>query len=132
MIAAVPTADLVVMNPTHYAVALKYDDGRMGAPRVVAKGADLLAMKIRDTATEAKVPVLQAPVLARALYAHAELDREIPAALFAAVAQVLAYVYQLRAALKGHVPMPAALPELNVPAELDPHHKPGPAMEIYD
>ncbi|MEO8807428.1 MAG: flagellar type III secretion system protein FlhB, partial [Burkholderiaceae bacterium] len=69
MIAAVPTADLVVMNPTHYAVALKYDDGRMGAPRVVAKGADLLAMKIRDTATEAKVPVLQAPVLARALYA---------------------------------------------------------------
>lgn len=132
MIAAVPTADLVVMNPTHYAVALKYDDGRMGAPRVVAKGADLLAMKIRDTATDAKVPVLQAPVLARALYAHAELDREIPAALFAAVAQVLAYVYQLRAALKGHVAMPAALPELNVPAELDPHNKPVPEMEIFD
>ena len=132
MIAAVPTADLVVMNPTHYAVALKYEDGRMGAPRVVAKGADLLAMKIRDIATEAKVPVLQAPVLARALYAHAELDREIPAALFAAVAQVLAYVYQLRAALKGHMAMPAALPELNVPAELDPHNKPVPAMEIFD
>ena len=132
MIAAVPTADLVVMNPTHYAVALKYDDGRMGAPRVVAKGADLLAMKIRDTATEAKVPVLQAPVLARALYAHAELDREIPAALFAAVAQVLAYVYQLRAALQGHVAMPAALPELNVPAELDPHNKPVPEMDIVD
>jgi len=132
MIAAVPTADLVVMNPTHYAVALKYEDGRMGAPRVVAKGADLLAMKIRDTATEAKVPVLQAPVLARALYAHAELDREIPAALFAAVAQVLAYVYQLRAALKGHMAMPAALPELNVPAELDPHHKPVPETEIFD
>ncbi|MEO8057819.1 MAG: flagellar biosynthesis protein FlhB [Burkholderiales bacterium] len=132
MIAAVPTADLVVMNPTHYAVALKYDDGRMGAPRVVAKGADLLAMKIRDTATEAKVPVLQAPVLARALYAHAELDREIPAALFAAVAQVLAYVYQLRAALKGHMAMPAALPELNVPAELDPHNKPVPETEIFD
>jgi flagellar biosynthesis protein FlhB len=132
MIAAVPTADLVVMNPTHYAVALKYDDGRMGAPRVVAKGADLLAMKIRDTATVAKVPVLQAPALARALYAHAELDREIPAALFAAVAQVLAYVYQLRAALKGHVAMPAALPELNVPAELDPHNKPVPDMENFD
>ena len=132
MIAAVPSADLVVMNPTHYAVALKYDGGRMGAPRVVAKGADLLAMKIRDVATEAKVPVLQAPVLARALYAHAELDREIPAALFAAVAQVLAYVYQLRAALKGHVPMPNALPELNVPEELDPHHKPVPDMEIFD
>ena len=125
MLAAVPKADLVVMNPTHYAVALKYDEGRMGAPRVVAKGADLLALKIRDTAKEAKVPVLQAAVLARALYAHAELDREIPAALFSAVAQVLAYVYQLRAAMSGRVAMPASLPELNVPAELDPHNKPG-------
>ena len=86
-------------------------------------GADLLAMSIRDTAKTSKVPVLQAPVLARALYAHAEIDREIPAALFAAVAQVLAYVYQLRAALAGHSPMPGELPELNVPAELDPHNK---------
>ena len=123
MMAAVPTADLVVMNPTHYAVALKYEDGSMSAPRVVAKGADLIAMAIRDLAKESKVPVLQAPVLARALYAHAELDREIPAALFAAVAQVLAYVYQLRAALAGKVPMPGDLPDLNVPAELDPHNK---------
>jgi len=123
MLAAVPNADLVVMNPTHYAVALKYDDAKMAAPRVVAKGADLLAMSIRDTAKTSKVPVLQAPVLARALYAHAEIDREIPAALFAAVAQVLAYVYQLRAALAGHSPMPGELPELNVPAELDPHNK---------
>ena len=122
MLAAVPTADLVVMNPTHYAVALKYDEGKMGAPRVVAKGADLMAMRIRDTAKESKVPVLQAPVLARALYAHAEVDREIPAALFAAVAQVLAYVYQLRAALAGRVALPGALPELNVPDELDPHN----------
>jgi flagellar biosynthetic protein FlhB len=121
MLAAVPKADLVVMNPTHYAVALKYDDQRMGAPRVVAKGADLLAMKIRDLAKDSQVPVLQAPVLARALYAHAELDHEIPAALFAAVAQVLAYVYQLRAALAGKVAMPGELPELNVPPELDPH-----------
>ncbi|MBC7988021.1 MAG: EscU/YscU/HrcU family type III secretion system export apparatus switch protein [Luteimonas sp.] len=132
MLAAVPDADLVVMNPTHYAVALKYDDKKMGAPRVVAKGADLLAMKIRDLAKDAKVPVLQAPVLARALYAHAELDREIPAALFGAVAQVLAYVYQLRAALAGQVAMPNALPELNVPEELDPHHKPVPGMEVFD
>ena len=121
MLAAVPKADLIVMNPTHYAVALKYDDKTMGAPRVVAKGADLLAMTIRDLARASSVPVLQAPVLARALYAHAELDREIPAALFAAVAQVLAYVYQLRAALAGNAAMPAALPELDVPAELDPH-----------
>ena len=106
MLAAVPQADLVVMNPTHYAVALKYDDATMAAPRVVAKGADLLAMRIRDLARDAKVPVLQAPPLARALYAHAEIDREVPAALFAAVAQVLAYVYQLRAALAGKAPMP--------------------------
>lgn len=124
MLAAVPTADLVVMNPTHYAVALKYDDARMGAPRVVAKGADLLAMTIRDVARQAEVPVLQAPVLARALYAHAEVDREIPAALFAAVAQVLAYVYQLRAAMTGRGGMPAELPELSVPPELDPHNDP--------
>lgn len=123
MMAAVPKADLVVMNPTHYAVALKYDDAKMAAPRVVAKGADLLAMSIRDTAKAAKVPVLQAPVLARALYAHADLDREIPAALFAAVAQVLAYVYQLRAALAGHSPMPGEMPALHVPPELDPHNK---------
>ncbi|HWH84881.1 MAG TPA: flagellar biosynthesis protein FlhB [Burkholderiaceae bacterium] len=132
MLAAVPTADLVVMNPTHYAVALKYDEKAMGAPRVVAKGADLLALKIRDLAKDSQVPVLQAPVLARALYAHAELDREIPAALFAAVAQVLAYVYQLRAALAGRVAMLGELPELNVPQELDPHHKPVPEMEIFD
>ena len=124
MLAAVPTADLVVMNPTHYAVALKYDEASMGAPRVVAKGVDLLAMTIRDTARTAKVPVLEAPVLARALYAHAELDREIPAALFAAVAQVLAYVYQLRAAMGGRGRMPGDLPELSVPPELDPHNKP--------
>lgn len=121
MMAAVPTADLVVMNPTHYAVALKYDEKKMGAPRVVAKGADLMAMAIRDLAQGSKVPVLQAPALARALYTHAELDREIPAALFAAVAQVLAYVYQLRAALQGQGTMPAAMPELHVPPELDPN-----------
>jgi flagellar biosynthetic protein FlhB len=123
MLAAVPQADLVVMNPTHYAVALRYEEGKMGAPRVVAKGADLLAMKIRDVAKEAKVPVLQSPVLARALYAHAKLDHEIPAALFAAVAQVLAYVYQLRAAMAGRAATPV-MPNPPVPPELDPHNKP--------
>jgi flagellar biosynthetic protein FlhB len=123
MLAAVPKADIVVMNPTHYAVALKYDDATMNAPRVVAKGADLLALKIRDVAQEAKVPVLQAPPLARALYAHTEIDQEVPAALFAAVAQVLAWVYQLRAAMAGQGAMPAELPPLPVPVELDPHHK---------
>jgi flagellar biosynthetic protein FlhB len=127
MLAAVPKADLVVMNPTHYAVALKYDEASTGAPRVVAKGADLMALRIRDTAKGASVPVLQAPVLARALYAHAELDREIPVALYSAVAQVLAYVYQLRAALAGRARMPGELPELQVPRELDPHHVAPPA-----
>lgn len=124
MLSQVPKADLVVMNPTHYAVALKYDESKTGAPRVVAKGADLIAMRIRDVAKEADVPVLQAPVLARALYAHAELDRDIPVALYSAVAQVLAYVYQLRAAMSGAAPMPGELPELQVPSELDPHNAP--------
>jgi flagellar biosynthetic protein FlhB len=124
MLAAVPQADLVVMNPTHYAVALRYDDATMAAPRVVAKGADLLALRIRDIARDAKVPVLEAPPLARALYAHTEVDQEVPAALFAAVAQVLAWVYQLRAAMAGQGAEPGALPPLPVPAELDPHHKP--------
>jgi flagellar biosynthetic protein FlhB len=132
MLAAVPKADLVVMNPTHYAVALKYEDGKMSAPRVVAKGADLLALKIRDIAKGSKVPVLQAPALARALYAHTKLDHEIPTALFAAVAQVLAYVYQLRAAMAGQAPQPGDLPELPVPPELDPHHTPAPDMEHFE
>jgi flagellar biosynthetic protein FlhB len=123
MMAAVPQADLVVMNPTHYAVALKYDDATMAAPRVVAKGADLLALRIRDIARESRVPVLQAAPLARALYAHAEVDQEIPAALFSAVAQVLAYVWQLRAAMAGRGAMPGDLPELAVPAGMDPHAK---------
>ncbi|MEQ1805670.1 MAG: flagellar type III secretion system protein FlhB [Burkholderiaceae bacterium] len=122
MLAAVPQADLVVMNPTHYAVALKYEENRMRAPTVVAKGADLMALRIRDAARGAAVPVLESPALARALYAHAEIDREVPAALFAAVAQVLAYVYQLRASLAGQGAAPGALPALHVPAELDPHH----------
>ncbi len=124
MLAAVPKADLVVMNPTHYAVALKYEDGKMAAPKVVAKGADLVALKIRDLATEHKVPVLESPVLARALYAHAKIDHEIPAVLFGAVAQVLAYVYQLRAALAAHT-RPPVPPKPVVPAELDPHNQPG-------
>jgi flagellar biosynthetic protein FlhB len=120
MLAAVPTADLVVMNPTHFAVALKYEEGRMAAPKVVAKGADLLAFRIRDAAQGAKVPVLQAPPLARALYAHAEIDREVPAALFAVVAQVLAHVYQLRAFVAGRGTPPPSLPVLEVPPGLDP------------
>ena len=120
MLSAVPTADLVVMNPEHFAVALKYDERSMTAPRVVAKGADLMAFRIRDVAKGAQVPVLQAPPLARALYAHAPVDREIPAALFSAVAQVLAWVYQLKSAASGRTAPPPSLPVLHVPPELDP------------
>jgi len=132
MLANVPKADLVVMNPSHYAVALKYDEATMAAPRVLAKGADLLAIRIRDIARDAKVPVLRSPPLARALYAHVEIDREVPAALFAAVAQVLAYVYQLRAALAGRAPMPQAVPEPALPPGFDPHEKEGATAEAAE
>jgi len=125
MMQAVPAADIVVMNPTHYAVALKYDEGAMGAPRVVAKGTDRLALRIRELARESGVPVLQAPPLARALYAHVELDGEVPAMLFAAVAQVLAWVYQMR-----RTPLaPTLPPEVSVPDELDPLKNPALARQ---
>ena len=119
-VSAVPKADFVVMNPTHYAVALKYDEKTMSAPQVISRGTDLIAMKIRDVAREHNVPVLQSPMLARALYAHAELDQAIPATLYTAVAQVLAYVYRLKAALRGEGRMPDSLVEPFVPPELDP------------
>jgi flagellar biosynthesis protein FlhB len=100
MMEELPQADVVVVNPTHFAVALRYDDGRMGAPRVIAKGVDVLAQQIRP--------------LARALYATTELGREIPAALYVAVAQVLAYVYQLKqAAAQGETPPAAPTPEVD-------------------
>jgi flagellar biosynthetic protein FlhB len=124
MLAAVPQADLVVMNPTHFAVALKYDEASMAAPRVVAKGADLVAFRIRDIARDAKVPVLQAPPLARALYTHCELDAEVPARLFTAVAQVLAWVYQVRDAMAAGRPVLQDAPVPEVPADLDPLNQP--------
>lgn len=95
MMQEVPNADVVITNPTHYAVALKYDQTSMGAPRVVAKGADLIAAEIRKVAAENNVPVAAAPPLTRALFYSTELNDEIPAGLYLAVAQVLAYVYQL-------------------------------------
>ena len=121
-VGSVPSADLVLMNPTHYAVALKYDEKTMAAPHVIAKGADLIALRIRDMAKQHQVPVLQSPMLARALYAHTEINQQVPAPLFTAVAQVLAYVYRLRAALRGQGPMPGQPPQPEVPPELDPHH----------
>ncbi|MBK6649644.1 MAG: EscU/YscU/HrcU family type III secretion system export apparatus switch protein [Betaproteobacteria bacterium] len=121
-VADVPKADFVLMNPTHYAVALKYDEATMDAPQVISKGSDLLAFKIREIAKNHQVPVLESPVLARALFAHAELNREIPSALFGAVAQVLAYVYRIKAAMRGEASMPDAQPVPVVPPELDPHN----------
>jgi flagellar biosynthetic protein FlhB len=121
MMSNVPTADVVVTNPTHFAVALKYAENGRGAPRVVAKGTDEVAAKIREIAKENKVALLEAPALARALYKHTDIDDEIPEALYSAVAEVLAYVYQLRAYKKGssdHYPdRPNKLP---VPPEMDP------------
>lgn len=96
MMEAVPTADVVITNPTHYAVALKYDAGTMRAPKVVARGRDLLALSIRELALRHKVQILEAPPLARALYRQSRLDAEIPAGLYLAVAQVLSYLHQLR------------------------------------
>jgi len=126
MMAAVPTADVVVTNPTHYAVALKYADGEMRAPKVVAKGVNLVAARIREIAAENNVAVLEAPPLARALYHNVELNREIPGVLYNAVAEVLAWVYQLRKFREEGGDVPAAPTELDVPAELD---KKGPISE---
>lgn len=97
MLEAVPKADAVVVNPTHYAVAIAYDAGRMRAPRVVAKGVDFMAQTIREVALKHHVPIVSAPPLARALYRQVDLNREIPVKLYAAVAQVLSFVYQLQA-----------------------------------
>jgi flagellar biosynthetic protein FlhB len=120
MMSEIPTADVVVTNPTHYAVALKYSEGKMGAPRVVAKGADAVAARIREMAAEHNVPMLEAPPLARALFRHTELGDEIPATLYAAVAEVLAYVFQLRHFRQVGGAYPNAPTDLPVPSELDP------------
>lgn len=118
MMQQVPKADVVITNPTHYAVALRYDEPRMRAPIVVAKGVELIALAIREIALEHQVPIVEAPPLARALHANCELGAEIPAQLYAAVAKVLIYVYQLRAARRGAAVMPA-LPHLELPPEPD-------------
>lgn len=120
MMTEVPKADVVVTNPTHFSVALKYDAEKMGAPVVIAKGRGELALKIRELAKEHGVPLLEAPPLARALYRHCELEQSIPAALYTAVAEVMAYVYQLDAWMKqGGLP-PVAPTTLPVPAGMDP------------
>lgn len=118
MMQAIPSADVVITNPTHFAVALKYDATKGRAPILLAKGGDFMALKIREIATEHKIMVLESPSLARAVYFSTEVDREIPAGLYMAVAQVLAYVYQLRRYQTGKGRRPDPLRDLPIPDEL--------------
>ncbi len=117
MMHEVPDADIVITNPVHFAVALRYTDRPDRAPRVVAKGRDLVAARIRDLAAEHSVVTCQSPALARAIYFHTELGHEIPAGLYLAVARVLAWVMQVNAAMKGGTPTPAFPQGLVVPDE---------------
>lgn len=116
MMEAVPQADVIVTNPTHYAVAIKYDQLRMNAPQVLAKGVDAIAMNIRKVAEEHRVPIIEAPMLARALYFNAEIGDYIPKGLYLAVAKLLAYVFQLRQWQKG-MDRPKAPGEYPIPDE---------------
>ncbi|MBL3600309.1 MAG: flagellar type III secretion system protein FlhB [gamma proteobacterium endosymbiont of Lamellibrachia anaximandri] len=118
MMEEVPKADVIVTNPTHYAVALRYDQGSMSAPKVVAKGADLVAANIRRIGLESDVPIVESPVLARAIYFHSELNDAIPAGLFLAVAKLLAYVFQLRVYRTEGGDIPQVPDELPVPEDL--------------
>lgn len=118
MMQAVPQADVVITNPTHFAVALKYDPAKGNAPVLLAKGGDFTALKIREIAQEHKVMLLESPALARAVFYSTELDQEIPAGLYLAVAQVLAYVYQIRQYQAGKGKRPAPLPDLPIPTDL--------------
>ncbi|MEC5396593.1 flagellar biosynthesis protein FlhB [Uliginosibacterium sp. H1] len=120
MMESVPKADVVVTNPTHFAVALKYDSARMGAPTIVAKGADLVAHNIRELARKHGVPLLEAPPLARALFRHAEVGQQVPAALYTAVAEVMAYVYQLNHFLSAGGLPPDEPHDIAIPVGMDP------------
>lgn len=117
MMAQVPKADVIVTNPSHYAVALRYDQHSNSAPKLVAKGIDLIAAQLRNVAIGADVPLVASPPLARALYYSTELDKEIPQGLYLAVAQILAYVYQLKAAQKNDWRAPLPPGDINVPDE---------------
>jgi flagellar biosynthetic protein FlhB len=119
MMAAIPDADVVITNPTHYAVALKYDPDKGGAPMLVAKGSDFLALKMREIAVANEVLLLESPALARSIYYSTELEQEIPGGLYLAVAQVLAYVYQIRQYRAGKGKRPDPLKDdLPIPPDL--------------
>jgi flagellar biosynthetic protein FlhB len=123
MMSAVPKADVVITNPTHYAVALRYDVERAGAPLMVAKGADLVAFRIREIAQANGVPVVSSPRLARAIFHTTELDQEVPAALYLAVAQVLAYVFHLRNWRRMGGKAPQMPGEFDIPEGMDEPRK---------
>lgn len=116
MMSDVPSADVIITNPTHFSVALKYDQAGGTAPVLLAKGGDFIALKIREVGNHYDIPVIQSPALARAIYHHTEIGDEIPQGLFKVVAQLLAYVYQLRNARMG-APRPETMPNLDVPDE---------------
>lgn len=123
MMSEIPKADVVITNPTHYAVAIQYADNNMRAPKVIAKGADAVALKIREIASQHNIMTLESPKLARAIYAHTELGDEIPETLYSAVAQVLAYVFQMRIFKKDGGLMPTLSDVLDIPNGMDPHEK---------
>ena len=126
MMSKVPEADVIITNPTHYAIALTYQEGSMGAPRLVAKGADAVAARIREIAEEAGVPRLQAAPLARALYHHVDLDAEVPAELYTAVAEVMAWAYRLKQVSQQGGEVPTTPDNLPVPPEMEsPGHGAG-------
>ncbi len=118
MLQEVPKADVVITNPTHFSVALKYNSKTMQAPVVVAKGADHMAMKIREIARAHDVELVETPPLTRAIYYHADIDEEIPSGLYLAVAQVLAYVFQLRRYRRGFGKRPGKIPDFEIPSHL--------------
>ncbi|WP_250657671.1 flagellar biosynthesis protein FlhB [Alkalimarinus coralli] len=117
MMQDVPQADVVITNPTHFSVALKYDGDTMAAPVVLAKGGDEIALKIREIANEHKIEIVQAPPLARSIYYNSEVGDEIPSGLYVAVAQILAYIFQLRRYRSGANPKPQ-MPDFPIPDDL--------------
>ncbi|MFY0665881.1 MAG: flagellar biosynthesis protein FlhB [Natronospirillum sp.] len=117
MMSDVPQADVIITNPEHYSVALKYDPNSMPAPLMLAKGVDEVAMKIREIARENGISIIEMPPLARALYHHTKVGDEIPAELYLAVAQVLAYVFQMNEAKKGQMPPPERKPKVEIPPD---------------
>lgn len=126
MMSKVPQADVIITNPTHYAIALTYQEGSMGAPRLVAKGADAVAARIREIGEEAGVPRLEAAPLARALYHHVDLEAEVPAELYTAVAEVMAWAYRLKQVAKQGGEVPPTPDNLPVPPEMEsPGHGAG-------